>query len=101
MQGLDLSLEPGEIVVVLGPSGAGKSTLLRVLAGLDQLSAGSARAFDVDLGRLDRAPAAAFRAAYVGLLDQHYARSLSADLSCRHSVALQLELAGASPPREP
>jgi ABC-type multidrug transport system ATPase subunit len=29
LQGLDLAVAPGEIVVVLGPSGAGKSTLLR------------------------------------------------------------------------
>ena len=94
LQGLDLSLAAGEIVVVLGPSGAGKSTLLRVLAGLDRLSAGAARVFGTDLGALDGAGAAAFRANHVGLLDQHYARSLSADLSCRHSVALQLELLG-------
>ena len=81
LQGLDLAVAPGEIVVVLGPSGAGKSTLLRVLAGLERLSAGTARVLGTDLG----------------LLDQHYARSLSADLTCRHSVALQLQLLGAAP----
>ena len=97
LQGLDLSLAAGEIVVVLGPSGSGKSTLLRILAGLDRLSAGAARVFGTDLGALDGAAAAAFRANHVGLLDQHYARSLSADLSCRHSVALQLELLGSPP----
>jgi len=97
LQGLDLVIEPGEIVVVLGPSGAGKSTLLRVLAGLERLSAGTARVLGTDLGLLDDAGAAAFRAAHLGLLDQHYARSLSPDLTCRHTVALQLELLGAPP----
>ena len=84
-------------MVVLGPSGAGKSTLLRVLAGLERLTAGTARVLGTDLGLLDDAGAAAFRAAHVGLLDQHYARSLSPDLTCRHTVALQLQLLGAPP----
>src|SRR5207249_11122939 len=36
----------------------------------------------------------AFRARNLGLLDQHYARSLSPDLTCRQTVAMQLELSG-------
>ena len=38
---IDLSVSPGELLVVLGPSGSGKSTLLRLIAGLDTASAGS------------------------------------------------------------
>src|SRR5262249_24266680 len=63
LQGLDLTVAPGEIVVVLGPSGAGKSTLLRVLAGLERLSAGTARVLGADLRLLDDARTAAFPAA--------------------------------------
>ena len=64
-------------------------------------SAGTARVLGTDLGLLDAAGAAAFRAAHVGLLDQHYARSLSADLTCRHTVALQLRAARRAAAREP
>lgn len=40
LRGLDLVIDPGEILVVLGHSGSGKSTLLRVLAGLEELDSG-------------------------------------------------------------
>jgi ABC-type lipoprotein export system ATPase subunit len=94
LQGLSLEVEEGEIVVVLGPSGSGKTTLLRTLAGFDSLSSGTAQVLGADVGSLGPGALARFRARNLGLLDQHYARALSPDLSCVHTVALSLELFG-------
>jgi ABC-type lipoprotein export system ATPase subunit len=99
LQGLDLAVEHGEVVVALGPSGSGKTTLLRVIAGFEQLSAGSVRVLGTDLARLGSRARAAFRAENVGFLDQHYTRSLPRGLSCRRVVALGLELRGEDPTR--
>ena len=35
LQGIDLSLAPGEFTVAMGPSGSGKSTILRLILGLE------------------------------------------------------------------
>jgi len=40
MQGVNLDIHDGEFVVILGPSGCGKSTLLRLIAGLEDITAG-------------------------------------------------------------
>jgi sn-glycerol 3-phosphate transport system ATP-binding protein len=40
VHGVDLAIADGEFVVVLGPSGCGKSTLLRMIAGLEEITAG-------------------------------------------------------------
>src|ERR1700681_3127852 len=62
LRGLDLKIEPGELVAVLGPSGCGKSTFLALAAGLDEPSAGELRAWGRSLGRLDEAELGGFSA---------------------------------------
>jgi thiamine transport system ATP-binding protein len=49
LHGLDLEVEPGEIVAILGPSGSGKSSLLRIIAGLVIPAAGTVRLGDRDI----------------------------------------------------
>jgi heme ABC exporter ATP-binding subunit CcmA len=49
LSGVDLEVEPGEVVVVVGPNGAGKTSLLRVCAGLLEVSSGTAEVLGCDL----------------------------------------------------
>src|ERR1700752_307615 len=43
IHGVDISISDGEFVVLVGPSGCGKSTLLRMIAGLENITAGEIR----------------------------------------------------------
>ena len=40
LKGVDLEVEPGEVICVIGPSGSGKSTMLRCLNRLEQITSG-------------------------------------------------------------
>ena len=95
LQGLTLSVEEREVLVVLGPSGSGKSTLLRILSGLDRPSAGVVSVFGRDVGKLRGRRLTEYRSRLLGYVEQHYSRSLDPDLTARDLVALQLGLAGA------
>ena len=50
LNGVSVSIQPGELFGLVGPDGAGKTTLLRILAGLLSASRGSVRIDDLDVG---------------------------------------------------
>ena len=92
LRGLDLRVEPRELVAVFGPSGSGKSTMLALAAGLDEPSAGEVRVFGASLARFDESELAAFRARDAAIVFQ--SGNLWPGLSARENVALALRLAG-------
>ena len=94
LQGLTLELDEGEHLCVLGPSGAGKSTLLRVIAGLQEPSAGSVLVFGRDPGRIGPRDRAQLRHDWIGFLYQRAEATLPPDLSIGNAVALPLALRG-------
>jgi putative ABC transport system ATP-binding protein len=92
LRGLDLRIEPRELVALHGPSGSGKSTALHLAAGLDEPSAGEVRVFGRSLARLTEAELAGYRAREVALVFQ--SGNLWPALSARENVVLGLRLAG-------
>jgi NitT/TauT family transport system ATP-binding protein len=85
LTGIELSVAPGEFVSLIGPSGCGKSTLMRLVADLDQPSAGTITVFGKTphQARLDQDYGIAFQAA--GLLPWRTVRA---------NVELPLEVHG-------
>ncbi|MCF8207235.1 MAG: ABC transporter ATP-binding protein [Methylotenera sp.] len=90
--GVDLDLQPGEIVALLGESGSGKSTLLNCLAGLDEANAGDIALDGADLRALDDDARSALRRRSLGFVFQAF--HLLPHLTVADNVALPLRLLG-------
>ncbi len=72
LDGIDLSINQGEFVVILGPSGAGKSTLLNLLGGMDKATSGSIMIGDNDIAKYNDKELTRYRANEVGFIFQFY-----------------------------
>lgn len=94
LQGLDLRVEPGEMVSVVGASGSGKSTMLNILAGLDTPSAGRVFVDDHDLLGMSEADRLEYRRHTIGFVWQQTARNLLPYLTALENVVLPLTVAG-------
>src|ERR687887_1771718 len=83
---VDLEVRDGEFMVVVGPSGCGKSTIMRMIAGIEEVTAGRILIGDRDVTHLDP------RKRDVAMVFQNYA--LYPHLSVRQNLGFGLKLRG-------
>ena len=94
LQGLDLSVAPGEYLGIVGASGSGKTTLLNIVGGLDRPTAGRIWVDDQNLLTLDSRGMNRYRRHTVGFVWQQATRNLVPYLSALENVQLPLTLSG-------
>jgi putative ABC transport system ATP-binding protein len=89
LRGVDLSIDPGEMVAVVGPSGSGKSTILNMITGIDRPTAGTVTFDGRRLDQLSEEQLAAWRGENVGIIFQFF--QLLPTLSALENAVLPLD----------
>lgn len=84
LKGIDVSIEKGEICVLLGPSGSGKSTLLNILGGIDQADDGYIAIDGERTGDMSEKELTLYRRKHLGYVFQMY--NLIPNLSIRENI---------------
>ena len=92
LDGVDLTVENGEVVAIVGTSGSGKSTLLHMLGGLDRPTGGSVLVEGRDIFALKDEELTIFRRRKIGFVFQAY--NLVPVLSVYDNIVLPIQLDG-------
>ena len=72
LDNIDLSINKGELVVILGPSGAGKSTLLNLIGGMDTPTKGTIKIDGEEISKYNENKLSEYRAENIGFIFQFY-----------------------------
>ncbi|MEF2964636.1 ABC transporter ATP-binding protein [Paenibacillus sp. M1] len=94
LQGLNLTVEQGEMMAIIGNSGSGKSTLLNILGGLDRPSAGQVQVGEWDLLKIRDDQLVEYKRNTVGFVWQNNARNLLPYLTALENVEMPMLLSG-------
>jgi putative ABC transport system ATP-binding protein len=92
LQGIDLEVRVGELMMLVGPSGCGKTTLISVIAGILDQDSGLCSVFGQDLLKLSSREKLKFRAENIGFVFQAY--NLLPTLNAAENVSIPLILNG-------
>ncbi len=92
VDGVDLMVHRGEILLIMGPSGSGKTTLLTLIGGLLKPTSGSVHINGRDITAMSESDLPHVRRQYVGFIFQSF--SLMESLSAEENVEVALNLAG-------
>ncbi len=92
LDNVSVQFQKGAFTAIMGPSGSGKSTLLHCIAGLDELTSGSAYIGEVELGSLKDRALTLLRREKVGFIFQAF--NLIPTLSAGENITLPLDIAG-------
>ncbi len=95
LDGVTLSIEPGEFTAIIGTSGSGKSTLLHMLGGLDRPTSGSVTVDGKDIFSLKDEALTIFRRRKIGFVFQNY--NLVPVLNVYENIVLPIQLDGNEP----
>jgi len=96
LQGLNLTVEKGELMGIIGASGSGKSTIMSILGGLDRPTAGRVRVDGQDLLKMPDRQLNRYRRDKVGFVWQQSTRNLVPYLNALQNVILPMTLAGST-----
>ena len=92
LDGVSLSVSPGEFVCISGRSGSGKSTMLNMLAGLEKPTSGEIVILDKHMENMSESARIRFRRQYIGFVFQSY--NLMPQYTAVENVELPLVLRG-------
>ncbi len=100
LQGLDLTVEEGELTALIGNSGSGKSTFLNMIGGLDRPSAGSLVVGGKNLFTMTEKELVGYKRDTVGFVWQNNGRNLLPYLSAIENIMLPMHLSDVKKKKE-
>ena len=89
LKGIDLTIEPGNLICILGKSGSGKSTLINNMAGIDYPSSGNVIINGVDLEKMSEGDISVWRGKNLGIVFQFF--QLLPSLSVLENILLAMD----------